>query len=97
MSWDTELPDPIPVPRGSPLATLRDAGDYITKLPKSQHDAKPWQTAMQCLLQAAVDGGPLLHARVGIMQALYPKGEPAYRPHGAEPKWRNNYKLVRDR
>ena len=97
MSWDIEFPDPVPVPSGRPLVTLRDAGDYITKLPKSQHDALPWQTAMRCLLQAAVDGGPLLHASVGMMQALYPKGETVYRPHSTEPKWRSRHKLVRDR
>jgi hypothetical protein len=32
------------------LATLKDAGTYITKLPKSEHMAPEWQAAMQALI-----------------------------------------------
>ena len=35
------------IAQGQKLATLRDAALYITKLPKAEHDAGPWQTAMQ--------------------------------------------------
>jgi hypothetical protein len=31
--------DPIPLPRGRELVTLEDAGNYITKLPKAEHEA----------------------------------------------------------
>jgi hypothetical protein len=51
---------------------------------------------MHCLLQAADSGGPTDFARMGMMQALYPKGEHVYQPRSKEPKWRRA-KLVRDR
>jgi hypothetical protein len=97
MSWDIRFPDPIPVPRGKPLVTLRDAGAYITALPVNARDTPAWQTAMECLLLVADKGGPPEFARLALEKALRPKGPPVYRPHGTDPKWRNNYKLVRDR
>jgi len=97
MSWDIEFPEPIPVPHGKPLVTLRDAGAYVAKLPKQTHDAPAWQTVVECLLLVADKGGPPEFARLALEQALRPKGELVYRPHSTETKWRNNYKLVRDR
>jgi hypothetical protein len=29
--------DPIPLPRGRQFVTLEDAGNYITKLPRTEH------------------------------------------------------------
>jgi hypothetical protein len=37
--WYREFDDPIPLPRGRQLGTLRDAGEFITKLPKAEHEA----------------------------------------------------------
>ncbi len=97
MSWDLRFPDLIPVPRGKPLVTLRDAGAYVASLPVETHAELPWQTATECLLLAADKGGPIEFARLAMVQALRPKGEPVYRPYSTEPKWRNNYKLARNR
>jgi hypothetical protein len=55
--WNRKLDAPIPLPKGKPLATLRDAALYITKLPKAEHDADEWQAAMQVLLLIAEHGG----------------------------------------
>ena len=33
----TPFEDPIPLPNGPQLVTLRDAADYVTKLPKAEH------------------------------------------------------------
>jgi hypothetical protein len=68
--WRRRFDDPIPVPKGKPLLTLRDAGNYITKLPKAEHQALEWQTAMEALILVATHGGPTMFARIGIMQAL---------------------------
>ena len=46
MSWDQKFFDPIELPKGNPLVTLRDASLYITKLPKAEQDAPEWQVAM---------------------------------------------------
>ena len=40
MSWDQRFYDPIELPKGKKLVTLRDAAEYITKLPKAEHDAE---------------------------------------------------------
>ena len=36
--WDRPFNDPIPLPDGGELRTLRDAGNYVTKLPKREHE-----------------------------------------------------------
>jgi hypothetical protein len=61
---------PISLPDRRQLVTLRDAGDYITKLPKAEHEAPEWQAAMEALILVATQGGPTMFARIGIMQAL---------------------------
>jgi hypothetical protein len=48
--WRRRFDDPIPLPRGRQLVTLQDAGRYITKLPKAEHEAPEWQTAMEALI-----------------------------------------------
>src|SRR6266403_787036 len=37
--WKRSFDDPIPLPRGRYLVTLEDAGNYITRLPKAEHEA----------------------------------------------------------
>jgi len=53
----TPFDDPIPLPRGRQLVTLEDAGNYITRLPKAEHEAKEWQAAMEALILVATSGG----------------------------------------
>ena len=45
--WPRAFDDPIPLARGRQLVTLKDAGNYITRLPKAEHAAAEWQVAMQ--------------------------------------------------
>jgi hypothetical protein len=71
VSWDQRFFDPIVLPGRKPLVTLRDAAQYITKLPKAEHDAKKWQAAMQALLLVAEHDGPTMFARIGMMRALH--------------------------
>jgi hypothetical protein len=47
VSWDKRFFDPIMLPGGRQLVTLRHAAQYITKLPKTEHDAEEWQAAME--------------------------------------------------
>jgi hypothetical protein len=71
VSWDQKFFDPIILPDDrKPLVTLRDAAEYITELPKAEHDADQWQAAMQALLLVAEHDGPTMLARIGIMRAL---------------------------
>ena len=62
--------EPIVLPDGRKLLTLRDAGTYITQLPRAEHDAEEWQTAMETLLLVAEQDGPAMMARIGMMRAL---------------------------
>ncbi len=80
MSWSRRFDDPIPLPRGRQLITLEDAGTYITKLPKAEHEAAEWQAAMQALILVATSGGPTMFARIGIMRALNRHVEPVFNP-----------------
>jgi hypothetical protein len=57
VSWDRRFSDPVELPKGQKLITLRDAALYITKLPKAAHDAKEWQAAMETLILGATVGG----------------------------------------
>jgi hypothetical protein len=63
--WATPFEDPIPLPRRRQLVTLKDAADYITRLPKAEQNLPEWQAAIAALIMAAEDRGPLMHARVG--------------------------------
>jgi hypothetical protein len=75
--WQRPFDDPIALPRGRQLVTLRDAAEYITKLPKAEHDAPEWQAAMEALLLVADLGGPTMFARIGVMRAMQRKGPKA--------------------
>jgi hypothetical protein len=57
VSWDQRFFDPIMVPGRKPLVTLRDAAEYITELPKAEHDAPEWQAVMEALLLVAENSG----------------------------------------
>jgi hypothetical protein len=68
--WRRPFDDPIPVPRGREFVTLKDAGTYITKLPKAEHEAPEWQAAMQALILVATEGGPTMFARIAVQRTL---------------------------
>jgi hypothetical protein len=53
VSWDQRFFDPMILSNGRKLVTLRDAAQYITKLPKAEHDTEEWRVAMQALLLIA--------------------------------------------
>jgi hypothetical protein len=71
VSWDQEFFDPIELAGRKSLVTLRDAAEYITKLPKAEHEADEWQAAMEALLLVAEHDWPTMFARLGIMRALH--------------------------
>ncbi len=73
--WKRSFEDPIPLPRGCHLVTLEDAGKYITRLPRAEHEAAEWQAAMEALILVATSGGPAMFARIGVMRALN-RGKP---------------------
>ena len=68
--WGRRFDDPITLPEGRTLRTLRDVGEFITALPKAQHDRPEWQLAVAMLLQAAEAGGIVMLARIALMRAI---------------------------
>jgi hypothetical protein len=93
--WKRPFDEPITLPRGRWLVTLQDAGNYITKLPKAEHEAPEWQTAVKALILVATHGGPTMFARIGIMQALNRHHIREFNPKHKEPHW-GRRKLKRD-
>jgi hypothetical protein len=95
MTWQREFDEPIELPKGKPLATLRDAANYIIKLPKAEHDAPEWQAAMAALILVAEKGGPTMLARIGMMRALNRHVERVFGPPRKATHW-GKRKLKRD-
>ena len=94
--WKRSFDDPIPLPRGRHLVTLEDAGTYITKLPKAEHETAEWQAAMEALILVATSGGPTMFARIGVMRALNHHVERVFNPNRKDHHW-GRRKLARDR
>jgi hypothetical protein len=92
--WSREFDEPIDLPRGRKLLTLEDAGNYITGLPKAEHTAPEWQTAMQALMIVA-RGGPTMFARIGVMRALHRNDVREFKTDRKETHW-GKRKLKRD-
>ena len=94
--WKRGFDDPIALPRRCQLVTLEDAGNYITELPKAEHEAHEWQAAMEALILVATSGGPTMFARIGVMRALNRHVERVFDPSRKEKHWGQG-KLARDR
>ncbi len=68
--WERPFDDPIPLPRGRQLVTLKDAATYIQKLPEAEQQLAEWQAAIEALLLVVELNGPTMMARIGVMRAL---------------------------
>src|SRR6476620_2053565 len=94
--WKRRFDEPIPLPRGRQLVTLEDAGNYITKLAKAEHEAQKWQAAMEALILVAEHNGATMMARIGIMRALNRHHVRDFSPDRKDHHW-GKRKLARDR
>ena len=71
MPWSAPFDEPIRLRGGRKLTTLRQAADYIMKLPEDVQQQERWQIAVENLINAAESGsGWLMFARIGVMRAL---------------------------
>jgi hypothetical protein len=95
VSWDRPFAEPIELPEGKKLVTLRDGALYITKLPKAEHEAAEWQAAMKCLILVAEKNGPTMMAGIGMMRALNRHVERVFNPSRKDTHW-GKRKLKRD-
>jgi hypothetical protein len=69
LGWPRPFDDPV-IADGEPLITLRDAAEFILRLPAAEQRRPEWQAAIEVVIMAAEDRGPLLHARIGMLRAL---------------------------
>jgi len=94
--WQRRFDEPIQLPSGRNLVTLKDAGTYITKLSKAEHESQEWQAAMEALILVTTSGGPTMFARIGVMRALNRRVERVFNPDRKDHHW-GRRKLARDR
>jgi hypothetical protein len=81
--WARKFDTPIAIDDGAVLTKLRDAGRYVTALPKAEQSKPHWQTAARELLMAAERGGIMMLAEIAMRQALQ-AGKPKPAPAAAE-------------
>jgi hypothetical protein len=93
VSWERPFDQPVPLPNGPPARTLRDAANYIKKLPKSERDAPEWRLAIQMLIDAAEARGPMLFAKMGVFRAVNRHVVSESNPNRKDTRWgRQNLK-----
>ena len=93
--WSRAFDDPIPLPRGRQLVTLKDAANYIQKLPKAEQDLDEWQAAVEALLLVVELNGPTMMARIGMLRALNRHVERVFNSDRKDTHW-GKRKLKRD-
>lgn len=72
--WQRKFYDPIDLPDGTRLNTLREAIAYLAKAaPKSERNMPAVTTAAEMLTYAAEPGWPTMLARIGVVKVLYRK------------------------
>jgi hypothetical protein len=94
--WSRQFEDPIVLADGRELLTLKNAADYIMKLPKAEQKHEKWETAISCLIMAAEGRGPMMHARIGVLRALNRNVERVFKTGEKTTHW-GKRKLARDR
>ena len=94
-AWARPFDDPVLLPGGRKLVTLRDAADYIMKLPKAEQNLEARQRAVEALIMAAEDRGSLMHARIGVLRALNRNVERVFNSSRKDTHW-GKHKLKRD-
>jgi hypothetical protein len=90
--WQRRFDDPVPLPHGGTHNNLREAGEYVAKLPKAKQDRPEWHLEAEMLMEAAEDGMPVMCAHIAMLKALN-----AGKPDRPEPRRKRAkaYKVIR--
>jgi len=71
VSWDSRFPEPIELPCGVRLASLREAIVHLVNtVPSSERGTPVILTAAELITAAAERGGPVEFARIATLRAL---------------------------
>jgi hypothetical protein len=96
VSWDQRFAEPIVLPDGVKLASLREAILHLVRTtPASERKMPIILTATQLLINAAEHGGPIEFARIATLQAINRNVERVFDPTRKDPHWGRS-KLKRD-
>jgi len=82
-------------PRGRQIVCLKDAAEYIQKLPKAEQHLEEWQAAVEALLLVVEFNGPTMMAHIGMLRALNRHVERVFNPSRKDTQW-GKRKLRRD-
>jgi hypothetical protein len=92
VSWSRAFDDPIALPDGRELHTLRQAADYIAARPAHEAEADHWQLAIEILISAADHGGIVMLARIAVLRALNHDRPVTYRTRSKDPIWKRKWR-----
>ena len=96
MSWSLRFAEPIVLPDGRKLATLRDAVRHLAKIiPEAERDMLEVLSASDLLTQAAEHDGPVEFARIATLQAINRHVERVFDATRKDTHW-GRRKLKRD-
>jgi hypothetical protein len=97
MSWDQRFFEPIVLPDGVKLASLRDAIVHLVNtIPSSERAMPIVLTAAELITSAAEHGGPIEFARIATLRAINRHVERLFDPSRKEAHW-GKRKLARER
>jgi hypothetical protein len=96
VSWDSRFAEPIELPDGVKLASLRESIAYLVNtIPATERRLPAVLTAAEMLTEAAEHGGPIEFARIATLQALNRHAFRVFNPDRKETHW-GRRKLKRD-
>jgi hypothetical protein len=90
VSWSREFEEPIPLPDGKRLNTLREAVAYLAKaVPKSERDMSAVTTAAEMLTSAAEkqDVAWMMFARIATLRAIHRNEVRVFNPDRKDHHW----------
>jgi hypothetical protein len=81
LSWDQRFAEPIVLPNGAKLASLREAIVHLVKtIPSSERDTPVVLTAAELLTNAAENDVPIEFARIATLRAINRNVERVFDP-----------------
>jgi hypothetical protein len=88
VAWDRRFAEPIVLPDGIKLASLRESIAHLVKtIPAAERRVPVVLTAAELLTNAAEHGGRIEFARIATLQALNRHAERVFNPQRKTPPW----------
>jgi hypothetical protein len=88
VSWDSRFAQPIELPGGGKLASLREAIVHLVNtVPSSERSLPVVLTAAEMITSAAEHGGPIEFARIATLRAVSRHAVREFDPTRKEPHW----------